>query len=112
MSYLPSKHKIKLFDYSIINPDDYPDGICTYFVMGLESGRIKIGRTKNLKSRMSAINCDCSEVVIVVGIIAGDVEEEIHEKFSNYRIKGEWFDGIILGEVCKILDSEAKKNNN
>lgn len=55
-------------------------------------GAIKIGTTRDLNTRLSAIRRDAGDVR-VLGTIDGDVEteREFHARFLRFRMDGEWF---------------------
>ncbi|MFT4529569.1 MAG: hypothetical protein ACJAYO_000254 [Thalassolituus oleivorans] len=59
-------------------------------LMGL---RVKIGRTKNIETRLSNLKTGSSGELIVLALEPGDStrEREIHKKFSSCRRQGEWF---------------------
>ena len=77
---------------------------CVYFVQAKQLKLIKIGVTKNLKSRLSALNTGCPDDLKVLKIIQGDVslEKLLHEKFAHLRVKGEWF--TPSAELLKYID--------
>jgi hypothetical protein len=65
----------------------------TYFIRDGDSGPIKIGKStiKQFKSRLTGLQIGNPNRLIVVGVIVGDCEKEVHETFRQYRISGEWF---------------------
>lgn len=54
---------------------------------------IKIGTTKNLRSRMSALQTSAVDDLILLGTINGDavIERVVHTTLAAYRKRGEWF---------------------
>lgn len=66
---------------------------CVYFVQSMDTERIKIGFTRNLKKRMSKMQTDSSEQLKV--LFAFDplpIEEKaLHTAFADHRVHGEWF---------------------
>lgn len=64
-----------------------------YFVQVISSGNIKIGYSKNIKSRLSTIQISIPEKVKLLGFISGDMskEKELHRLFKYYHVRGEWF---------------------
>jgi hypothetical protein len=64
-----------------------------YFIQCGQGGPIKIGISDDLPRRLSKMQADCPFEMIVLGIMPGGVEEEmaLHERFSAFRIRGEWF---------------------
>ena len=64
-----------------------------YFIKGEETNKIKIGVSKNVTSRFKTIQASSGENLLLMGWTRGDtkLEKEIHERFSNIRSHGEWF---------------------
>jgi len=56
-------------------------------------GRVKIGYSKNVRGRLLSIGGAIGEEVALLRVIPGTkvTERWLHRKFSQYRIKGEWF---------------------
>ena len=64
----------------------------TYIMQIKGQLRIKIGRSKCPISRRNAIQTSHQDYVMLIGIIDGDIEQELHAMFSKQRIPGgEWF---------------------
>ena len=74
-----------------------------YFVQNTETKKIKIGITKNLKSRLSALQTSTAEKLEVIGTMSGGepLEKELHERFAADRLSGEWFNDSI--EIYRFL---------
>ena len=71
---------------------------------------IKIGITNNLPMRLTAIQTGCPMEVILEWIVtarteneARRIEKEAHSWFSSNRIRREWFNGSIKGDVIQFL---------
>ena len=65
-----------------------------YFVQGITTGHIKIGRSYNVVSRLANMQTNSSEELNLLGIIkkgGGKLEKDLHRTFSDDRIHGEWF---------------------
>ncbi len=62
-----------------------------YFVS--QGNKVKIGFTNNIKQRMKNIKTSSPLSLKLLGTIDGDrnVEKELHLKFHQYRLSGEWF---------------------
>lgn len=76
--------------------------IITYLVRHPGTGLIKIGRTRDIRTRLSALECGAGQALTVLGVIDGDVERALHRRFANLREHGEWFsdpDGVISGHA-------------
>ena len=54
---------------------------------------VKIGKTQNIISRLSALQTGHPEKLYVLGYVDGGRGEEkkLHKRFSKYRVRGEWF---------------------
>lgn len=84
-----------------------------YLIKAIGTTRYKIGlTTRDVETRFKEINSSQSAYPLeLMGSIyvanVKDVEKELHQKFSSYRVHGEWFifkDNEIQ-EVMNIIDS-------
>jgi hypothetical protein len=76
----------------------------TGYVYFLRMGRaVKIGFTRDVRKRMSAIQSSCPAPTEVLKVIPGVVNTEryFHEHFAEYRLSGEWFS--LEGDLCAFL---------
>ena len=101
------------FDYSHLNAEY----VYIFAAGGKLTGTYKIGRSTDVKKRLTAFNCYPFDVHIVKTYCtryAKPLEEYLHERFSSQRVKNEWFelsnDDIALFlrhdcimKVCEIL---------
>lgn len=66
-----------------------------YFLLGYSSRLVKIGRARDLDSRISVIRCHSGDPLILLGAIPTDdpmaLEHQVHDRFSYARAHGEWF---------------------
>lgn len=65
-----------------------------YFIRAGAQGPVKIGYTANdVRGRFNIIQVAHYETLHLLGCMPGDPETEValHERFSSYRIRGEWF---------------------
>lgn len=74
-----------------------------YFIQVGEAGPIKIGITKDVKSRLSNLQCGHTEALRLLHHMAGTGTDEaaLHERFHSLRISGEWFrpDPALLAQI-------------
>jgi hypothetical protein len=80
---------------------------CIYFMRIGNDGPIKIGFTHgNPRKRMAELQAGCPWEINLIGTIPGTKlnEKWLHEKFSPFKIRNEWFEGAISSEVGVILD--------
>lgn len=64
-----------------------------YFVQVGEKGPIKIGITKDIKSRFSSLQVGHPEPLRLLTSLEGPkaLERELHNQFHTHRLSGEWF---------------------
>lgn len=76
-----------------------------YFLLNKFDGAVKIGTTANPRQRLKALQCSHSQPLEILKVVEGgqELEAELHKKFADYRIVGEWF------KAHKTLMSYIKK---
>lgn len=52
---------------------------------------VKIGRTTNVRQRLTSLQGAQHAKLELLAIIEGDIEQELHIKFRTLRLAGEWF---------------------
>jgi hypothetical protein len=64
-----------------------------YFILNSKNNTVKIGKTDNLQKRLSQLQTGSDSCLVVILTLPGDVEEEkeLHLRFSDHRLNGEWF---------------------
>lgn len=74
-----------------------------YFIGIKGFNYVKIGVTKNLKTRLEHLNNGSPFELEVLLIIDGNilVEQHLHNKFQQYRYKNEWF--ILSDEIINFI---------
>ena len=79
---------------------------CVYFVKSLETSRIKIGYTKNLKQRLSKMQTDSAETLKVVFAFESLPldEKTLHAALSHDRHHGEWFE--VTPELLEYIEEQ------
>ncbi|MGW5852689.1 GIY-YIG nuclease family protein [Streptomyces sp. NPDC055254] len=76
----------------------------TYLVCGEDSPQTKIGRTTGtLKSRMSQLQTSHHARLLPLLDVEGDYEGALHERFADYRVRGEWFDLKPFGDPARVV---------
>jgi hypothetical protein len=65
-----------------------------YFIED-EHGRIKIGMTRSVESRLRGLQTATADRLVVLATIPGGIveEREMHTRLAAHRIAGEWFAG-------------------
>lgn len=64
-----------------------------YLILCHEDNTCKIGFSAYPKARLKAIQTSVPKKLILYAVIQGEAlkEKDLHEKFKDYRLKGEWF---------------------
>lgn len=64
-----------------------------YFIQNSETKHIKIGYSNDVRKRLSEIQISSPHELKILSICEGDIEleKELHDKFNDYYIRGEWF---------------------
>lgn len=60
------------------------------YIMTDDTGLYKIGRSSNIKGRLKQLSIGNSSLKLLF-YIEGDYEKELHDKFANKHVKGEWY---------------------
>lgn len=64
-----------------------------YFLLSPETNTVKIGFTTNVDKRLSVLQTGSPYQLQLVKVISGSPrkEKQLHQKFAEYNIRGEWF---------------------
>lgn len=65
----------------------------TYFIRDDSNGLIKIGKSEIglFPRRLSTLQIGNPRPLLIVGVVVGNVEKELHAKCKQYRVRGEWY---------------------
>lgn len=78
-----------------------------YFIQAGEDGPIKIGIATNIEARLSSLQVGSPTPLHLIAHTPGtkDEEEDLHQRLTPYRIRGEWFrpHADVLAEVDAAL---------
>jgi hypothetical protein len=67
-------------------------------------GRIKIGRTSQLRTRVQTLQCEHGPLVLLATEPGGkDRERELHQQFAFCHWQGEWF--VPSTALCDYIDA-------
>jgi hypothetical protein len=84
-----------------------------YFIQAGDSGPIKIGTAMDTLKRLKQLQTSSAEALVVLGHREGDeeLEEALHERFAEHRLRGEWFRPAeaILIEIAATCSMPAPK---
>lgn len=87
--YLPGKGFV---DYTMYKIEENHKG---YVYLIKSNNYFKIGKTKNIKQRISSLQTSSATHIELIHTIKTSnyhkIEKELHKKFENQHIKGEWF---------------------
>ena len=77
-------------------PDFQTRALATFVYLILaENGLVKIGKTCNVAERFRQIDgispINLRLLFVIESEKAGDIEQALHERYSDFRVKGEWF---------------------
>ena len=81
-----------------------------YFLHAPEVGRVKIGHTNALKKRIYALRGSSPTRLELVGTVIGGSarEKNLHERFRDFRVFGEWFTDEILPQLEELVQEDAQ----
>ena len=65
---------------------------CTYLMKDKVTGLVKIGSTSDIKTRYRTLSCG-NHNLLVIATIDENIENELHRRFSNKKVKGEIYYG-------------------
>ncbi len=84
------------------------DSAQIYLILNKKSGNIKIGRSKNPSLREKTLQAEQPDLELIsVWEAPKKVENELHKKYSDKRIRGEWFN-LTFNDLKEIKDSMKK----
>jgi hypothetical protein len=80
-----------------------------YFIQSIQGGPIKIGRTLDIDKRIGQLQTSSPEQLVLVGFILneGHKESELHYKFRQFRLHGEWFEPVA--ELIEYIKENATR---
>lgn len=77
-----------------------------YIIKSMITGEVKIGRSDDPQVRINAIRSYIGDI-LVIGIIkyngSENLEMKIHNIFKDYRVRGEWFEGISNDKLISCI---------
>lgn len=82
------------------------EAVKTYILSNKATGLLKIGRTSDVKTRISALECGAGARLEPLLVIEGDVETKLHKHFKSLRMQGEWF--ADDGRIAKFIHEYAQ----
>jgi len=68
-------------------------------------GLVKIGSSEHIHQRIGQLQTASPEPLVCLGI-CDDLEAELHEKFADHRVRGEWF--RLNEEIEAWIDEHAR----
>lgn len=55
-----------------------------------------------MSERMSIAQTWSAYQLVLLGFVGGDIEHQMHRKFSSIRVRGEWYRTTV--ELCELID--------
>lgn len=82
-----------------------------YFIQEDRDGPIKIGVASNVKRRLQGLQVSSAHELHLRATMNGNalVEKELHERFAEWRIRGEWFKPAP--PVLALIEQHAQKKH-
>ncbi len=73
-------------------------GMVVYAVQQGTGGAVKIGRANDIGRRLKSLQTGSPAPLVVLATWPGgaELEHEMHVKYAEYRLHGEWFDAAIV----------------
>ena len=84
-----------------------------YLIQSGMGGPFKIGISQNISARLQQLQCGSPfplHVIHQVNGIDAKLERQLHNKLSQYRLHGEWFDEQALPIVKEIIKEEVRND--
>lgn len=92
---IANAHKVRLFHTpkQTIKPQRVvkSTGFHTYIIHNPSTGLTKIGRSTHHIVRIRSIECILKTKLTIIHVQPGDYEKELHYRFHDHHVKGEWF---------------------
>ena len=73
----------------------------TYIMKDLSTGLYKIGKSKNPEYRERTLQSE-KPTIKMIKVFESDIESNLHQEFSDLRVRGEWFklNKVQLKRIC------------
>lgn len=81
---------------------------CTYFIQGQAGGNIKIGRAHDAQKRLKDLQIGSPDKLVLLLVLDGDRESDLHGKFKSDRRHGEWFDPS--NEIAAFIENNGGRS--
>lgn len=75
----------------------------TYLIKADGIDLVKIGIAKNPESRLKFLQTGQPMDLHLLWSVPGSFESQLHERFAEYRVRGEWFDLTPLGDPVEVV---------
>ena len=71
-----------------------------YYIQEEGTKRVKIGWAWDVKDRLQTLQCGNSKDLLILKTIKTkkpwELEKQLHDRFSQFRIRGEWFSSDVI----------------
>lgn len=81
---------------------------CVYVIQEKGKGYIKIGFGKDFENRMESIKTNNPHEIKVLAVVNGCIMQDelnLHEKYRDFCIRGEWYKEAILNHLFDDIES-------
>ncbi len=78
-----------------------------YFIQAVAGGNVKIGIAKNISARIKQLQTASPTPLKIIKVyknVSPSFERELHERYKQYRLCGEWFTDEILNDIGECND--------
>ncbi|QIK54472.1 hypothetical protein G7051_09010 [Dysgonomonas sp. HDW5B] len=84
------------------------DDVCVYLMLNKNNNYIKIGKSKKPRFREKTLQAEEPDIEIIASWLApAYIEKELHSKFTEKRMRGEWFD-LLFSDLKIIKDKMSE----
>lgn len=90
-------------------PKHQASGSCTYMIGAEGSNLVKIGWAKEPKNRVSYLQIGSPLLLALLWSDEGPYEGPLHQRFKDYRVRGEWFDLTSLGDPVEVVTAAVEE---
>lgn len=70
-----------------------------YLAHAPSTGRVKIGRSRQVYKRFSALRAQSGADLELIAVLPQESELNLHKRFADRRLNGEWFDESVLDDL-------------
>jgi len=87
---------------------------CVYIIQESGKGYVKIGFAKDFDQRLEGIKTNNPHEIKVISVIEDCImqdELDLHKKYTEFRVRREWYRGAILNRLYDDIERLKARNN-